>query len=144
MFSSFISLGSNCRTASALSKYGLRSFSGPFDWCISDFMKGVIPLLESDFEDFLSCENLRISEENDKVFDDIKYKIKFNHDVNRSLEEEYESIKEKYQRRIERFRQACKQSVCFVCTILNMESLRTIAENEDRIERAISFLGGRK
>lgn len=32
-----ISLGWYCGTASSCSRLGLRSFSGPFDWILSDF-----------------------------------------------------------------------------------------------------------
>ena len=35
MFSNFVSLGEACKVAASMSKYGLRSFSGPFDWVIT-------------------------------------------------------------------------------------------------------------
>jgi len=104
MFDNFISLGVNCLIASALSKHGLRSTSGPFDWCTSS-LEGVLTLLENDFFDFMNYKNLRVDKEKKGVFDDIKYKINYNHDVKVSLENDYADIKEKYQRRIERFRE---------------------------------------
>lgn len=34
-FSNFVSLGYICPVAASMSKYGLRSWSGPFDWLIT-------------------------------------------------------------------------------------------------------------
>ena len=53
MYNSFISLGWFCGVASSMSKYGLRSFSSPFDWYFSDF-KSVLHFIETDFIDFLA------------------------------------------------------------------------------------------
>lgn len=133
MFQNFISLGVNCSVAHALAKYGLRSFSGPFDWCTSNFGQGVIPLMESDFAEFLSYGNLQVSEENEKVFDDVKYKINYNHDVKKSLEEEYADIYQKYQQRIARFREEIKSPTCFVRGCWSTEELSWIHDHEDQI-----------
>ena len=57
MFEKFISLGWYCGTAAAMSKLGIRSFSGPFDWYQSDF-SGVLNCLDNDFDDFLEKKNL--------------------------------------------------------------------------------------
>lgn len=133
MFQNFISLGVNYSVAHALAKYGLRSFSGPFDWCTSNFGQGVIPLMESDFAEFLSYGNLQVSEENEKVFDDVKYKINYNHDVKKSLEEEYADIYQKYQQRIARFREEIKSPTCFVRGCWSTEELSWIHDHEDQI-----------
>ena len=55
MFRHYISLGCFCGTASAMSKYGLRSFSGPFDWCVSS-LSGILHFMENNFTDFLCRE----------------------------------------------------------------------------------------
>ncbi|BBF45330.1 hypothetical protein lbkm_4097 [Lachnospiraceae bacterium KM106-2] len=138
MFENFISLGSNCLVASALGKYGLRSTSGPFDWCTSNFMEGVIPILENNFEDFLSYEHLVITDDK-TVFDDIKYKINYNHDINESLEAEYMDMYQKYQRRITRFQEMVKDPTCFVRGCWSMEELSSLLGQEDRIDGAIKF-----
>lgn len=138
MFINYISLGARCNVASSMSKYGLRSFSGPFDWCVSDFIEGVIPLLENDFQDFMLYENLKISEEHGKkVFDDLKYNICYHHDVKESLKEEYNDIYKKYQRRIEKFRAEIKKTTCFIRSVWSMEELASILENEERIMQVI-------
>lgn len=90
MFENYISLGRQCTVATVLESHGYRSTSGPFDWCTSsDFVGGVIPLLECEFSDFLSYENLKPSKEHKQVFDDVKYKINYNHDVKENFEQEY-------------------------------------------------------
>ena len=48
-YSNFISLGYFCGVAEDLERIGLRSFSSPFDWLITDF-KGVIKLIENRFK----------------------------------------------------------------------------------------------
>lgn len=48
MFDNFISLGWKCKVAASIEKYGLRSCSGPFDWCVTEF-KGVIETIDSNF-----------------------------------------------------------------------------------------------
>jgi hypothetical protein len=68
MFDNVISLGGNCLVSAALGKYGLRSASGPFDWCVSDFMQGIIPVLENDFEDYMVSPNLEVPPEDEKYF----------------------------------------------------------------------------
>ena len=58
MFDYFISLGFTCPVASSMSKYGLRSFSGVFDWLITPDFGWVLHYIETDFKDFLLQENL--------------------------------------------------------------------------------------
>lgn len=134
MFDNYISLGGNCFVAASMFKYGFRSFSGPFDWWKSNFIEGVIPLLETDFHEFMLYENLKVSEgSGEKVFDDLKYKINYNHDVKKSLIKEYNDIYVKYQRRIERFRAEIKKPTCFIRGVRTMEELTFIREYEERI-----------
>ena len=40
-----------------MSLSGLRSFSGPFDWIVSDF-QSVLKMIESDFDDFMNKDNI--------------------------------------------------------------------------------------
>ena len=138
MFDNYISLGARCYVAHCMSKHGLRSFSGPFDWCTSDFFEGVIPLLETDFKEFMLYKNLKVSEEyGEKVFDDLKYKINYPHDVKKSLKEDYDGIYEKYQRRIERFRAEIRNPTCFIRGVKSIEELISIQENGERITQVI-------
>lgn len=59
MFENFISLGYYCGVAASMSKLGIRSCSGPFDWYISEF-QGVLECIENDFGDFLDVNNLEV------------------------------------------------------------------------------------
>lgn len=136
MFENFISLGERCLTAAALSKYGLRNTSGPFDWCFSS-MEGVLTLLENDFEDFMDYSNLSVDKDDNKVFHDKKYKIIYNHDIKVSLENDYAEIKEKYQRRIERFLIMLHNPTCFVRVVPWVNELEFIRKTESRILAAV-------
>lgn len=138
MFTNYISLGGKCSVAASMAKYGFRSFSGPFDWCISNFIEGVIPLLETDFQEFMLYENLMASgERGEEVFYDLRYNITYYHDVKKSLKEEYTDIYKKYQRRIERFRAEIKNPTCFIRGVRTMEELSSIREYEERIAQVI-------
>lgn len=138
MFENYISLGSNCNTALALSKLGLRTCKGPFDWQTSSF-EGIITLLENDFKDFLKYENLVICKDNQKTFDDIKHKINYNHDIKTNLQDDYNSIFEDYQKRIDKFRKMVKKPTCFIRICWQADELSFIKKNENRINKAIAF-----
>lgn len=138
MFSNYISLGANCFVAASMAKYGFRSLSGPFDWCTSNFIEGVIPLLETDFQEFMLYENLKaVNEQEERVFDDVKFKINYSHDVKKTFKEEYDDIYEKYHRRIEKFRTAIQNPACFIRSVMSVEEITSIRENEERIIQAI-------
>lgn len=140
MFENFISLGSNCLVARALEKHGFRSVSGPFDWCITCFSRSIIPLLQNNFADFMAFENLEEKDGyNRKEFVDTKYGITYPHEITVSLAQDYPQIYQKYQRRIERFRQIVRAPACFVCGIWSVEELDYIARCEKKIDEAIKF-----
>lgn len=136
MYDYFVSLGWYCGVAASMSKYGLRSFSGPFDWYYSNF-KGVIHFLETDFEDYLQRDNLRRVEEKNKDFKDVKYDMYYNHDIYESFEKEYDDIHNKYLRRIDRFRDIMDKKICFIRAVRNQEELDYIWKNESYINRVI-------
>lgn len=138
-FFSCISLGWFCGTASAMEKHGLRSFSGPFDWYFSDY-PSVLKVIETDFKDFMSKENLEIMKDDPKVFIDKKYGFLCNHDIKEDFEREYPDIAMKYERRVEKFREAVKESTCFFRAIRSVEEVKFINENRDYIDRVIKSL----
>ena len=53
-----------------------------------------------------------------------KYFFQMGHEIRNSFEEEYESINEKYMRRIKCFREQIKQKTCFIRTVYNVEELK--------------------
>ena len=88
-------IGKNCFVASGLGKNGFRSFSGPFDWCVTT-MQCVMHYLKTDFSDFLLRENLKIVANNPHIFYDVTTGMTFNHDLNNNLDDEFDNIKIKY------------------------------------------------
>jgi hypothetical protein len=86
LYSNCISLGWFCGTASSLSRLGLRSYSGPFDWYFSHYW-AVLNQIENDFKDFMKWENLELSldDASGRTFCDRKYGFCCNHDIKRTL-----------------------------------------------------------
>jgi len=81
MFDFFISLGSLCPIASSMDKYGLRSFSGPFDWLVTPNFQWVLHYMNTDFNDFLLQENLERYYENPNHFRDKQSDFWFMHET---------------------------------------------------------------
>ena len=114
-----VPMGTNCSVAYYLRKRGLRQTAYPLDWTVTP-MRSVGMLLENEFEDFLQEENLvflpktkrllfderenRLETRNEVVTPVVcrKYKILYPHDFSQKGRAEYDSIREKYLRRIEK------------------------------------------
>lgn len=111
-YSNCVSLGWNCATASSLSRLGLRSCSGPFDWYFSSY-SGVLKQIEMNFLDFMNYDNLELDKTNERVFIDKKYGFICNHDIKKDFEAEWKNIHQKYKRRVTRFLEMVKQPTCF-------------------------------
>lgn len=138
MFENFISLGWFCGTAASMSKYGLRSRSGPFDWYFNNF-PGVLACMETDFADFLDKSNLVMLDDRPGEFLDTKHGFHYNHEVTTCFEEDYDSIYQKYTKRIEIFRKMIKRKTCFIRAVRNREELGYIQNNPHVIEKIIKM-----
>lgn len=136
IYNDVVSIGKSCLVASGLGKNGFRSFSGPFDWCITT-MECVVHYLETDFSDFLLRENLKIVANNPHMFYDVITGIIFSHDLDNDLDNEFDNIKIKYKRRIAKFKKALNKGVCLVRFVLEQNELDWIAANNDRCEKII-------
>ncbi len=136
MFDYFISLGWYCGTAASMSKYGLRSHSGPFDWYFSD-LKGVLECMNNNFEDFLDKRNLEVMENEPKEFKDRKYGFYYNHEINTCFEDDFSEICNKYRRRIEVFKEMIVRSTCFIRTVRNEAEWRFIQNNRFYIDAVV-------
>ncbi|OVE34514.1 peptidase [Priestia aryabhattai] len=110
-YSAIFSLGDLCLTSIQLRENNLRNFAGILDWVSSHDLKKVNLLLKNQFADFLNPNNLKIiqyvSEWDLLVWDEV-YNIGFNHDFKTDKNTlshlgGYEEVKEKYDRRIQRF-----------------------------------------
>lgn len=136
MFENFISLGHYCGVAASMSKLGLRSLSGPFDWYISGDFESVINCIENDFDGFLDKENLELLNAG-LEFKNNRYSFYLGHEVKVSFEDEYDSIYSKYMRRIAAFRKQIKARTCFIRAVSNEYELDYIESNIPYIEAVI-------
>lgn len=136
MFDYYVSLGSMCMVASSMSKYGLRSFSAPFDWLVTLNFNEVLHYIETDFKDFLLQENLERLEDQPNCFYDKKSGVRFLHD-NENFETEYDKLKDKYNRRIDRFINKSKNRMCYLRTMRSKEELEYVMSNTDYIKYVI-------
>ena len=82
-------------------------------------------------------EILISSKENQKHFTYSKYCLTYPHDIRTSLANDYEEIKEKYQRRIRKFRNAIEKPTCFFRIVKDNVETSWINENMDYIESII-------
>lgn len=137
MFKYFVSLGWFCGVASSMARYGFRSMSGPFDWANSD-LEAVIKLIDTGFTEFLRKENLNVWEEKgQKIILDKRYGINYPHEITNNLEEDYEYIKQKYERRIKHFQEMIKEDTCFIHAVKNEEELLFIQQHYDYILKVL-------
>lgn len=81
MFDNFVSLGNECPVAVSMSKYGLRNWSGVFDWLVTGNFNIVLHLIEHNFKDFMLKESLENLPNNKNAFQDKKFGIIFIHDL---------------------------------------------------------------
>ncbi len=136
VFSNCISLGWFCGVAASLGKWGVRDFSGPFDWYWSDY-KSVIELIDNEFTDFFIRENLVMDTNRQNAFEDLKYGFKCFHDIRTNLEDDYPDIYERYQRRAKRFMEALRGPSCLFRAVRSVDEISYIVDNVDYIESVI-------
>lgn len=101
----FVSLGSLCEPSHMLKYCNLRKRSFPFDWIMSLDGEAIIEILENDFKDFLNDEYFQPYGPAGHLLH-LHYHLEFLHegDFNYQFEANLEKLKQKYQRRIQRFR----------------------------------------
>ena len=131
-----ISLGWYCGTASSLSKLGLRSHAGPFDWYFSDYW-AVLKQIEMKFSDFMTKSNLEIYDEAGKEFTDKVYGFHCNHDIKKDFDHEYPQIYERYMRRAKRFLEDIQTPSILFRTVRNEEEIKYINDNWEYAENLL-------
>lgn len=113
-----IPIGSHCETSDYLRNHNMRKIAYPFDWnCAS--LEMIYDVLSNDFENFLNdifigtqIDRLYFGDDDthistkEKIFPVIckKYNILFPHDFNKIDANYINKVKNKYKRRIERFK----------------------------------------
>lgn len=117
-----ISLGYFCSVALELERFGLRDCSYPFDW-VTIGAKNAFMLINNGFKDFLMYDNLFQNKTDRHIYKDIAYDICFYHDFNKYdfLSKQLSVVKEKYNRRINKFYQKIKEPTLFVRYISDEE-----------------------
>lgn len=116
--------------------HGLRTTSGPFDWYVSDY-QGVIKTIEEKFEHFLEFGNLMHCDEKKHYFYDTKYGFLFNHEIGIGDKEDlrFQTIKEKYSKRIQRFYDMLKTPCCLIRAVKDEEEIEYINSHYTSIEK---------
>jgi hypothetical protein len=116
-YDAIINLGGDCQVEHQLKTNNLREYALPFDYLIAPCIS-VCRMLTNDFKGFLDKEQLAYKHDNGKYILDTAYDTRMIHDfiLTPDFLNDYEQIKEKYMRRIERFREllATKKKVLFI------------------------------
>lgn len=105
-----VGLGSYCEAANILRDCGVRNAAFPFDWMLSSDCKKLIKSLDDDFFYFMDKKYLVPSKASNTVLLQTYYSMEFHHEGEWKGDSNYltqntEKLVEKYQRRVERFRQ---------------------------------------
>ncbi len=125
-----ISLGHFCGVASELEKLGYREASLPFDWLITPFDSLMI-MINTHFNGFLNIDNLVRDEKKPYIVLDKKYNIAFYHDfsMRKSIKEQVDTVRKKYERRIERFYKYITETTLFIRYIETKQEYDYLSEN---------------
>lgn len=107
------SLGEDCAYASYMKLAHIRRVSGPFDWLTHASFEERFRLLTNNFSDFLNKDDFCFLQKDPNMFNDEscdyyenrRTQFYFYHDfmINVPFEQSFNTVKEKYRRRIERF-----------------------------------------
>ena len=130
-----ISLGWFCSVAEEMERIGLRNASYPFDWILSDF-KTVYDMAEGKCNDFLTAECLAQDEKIKNMYRHKNRKcLTYIHDIcpYSDYEQEIEKAREKYNRRLRRFRQDIREPSIFIRYIMDEEEYHFILEKWEGI-----------
>lgn len=120
-YDTIIPIGCSCVAAQALRENKKRSRSFPLDWIKPTHITSAVDFLENHFRDFFNKEDLQRKQECDNRknigYINARTNLLFVHDFKseNTFDEEYELVKEKYNRRIERIYQTVneKQNILF-------------------------------
>lgn len=134
-----ISLGGTCHTAIALRDIGFRKESFPLDWVISTDHINFIKILNEDFYSFTD-EKSFTQVDGVPARRNLYYALDFPHDFDQLMDKatEWVSFKEKYERRIERFRalRSYKGKVFFVRVIWTQPTENADGQFSENTKRA--------
>lgn len=114
------SIGRDCSCAEYLKKNNLRLTSGPFDWLTNAGFEERFNLILNDFKDFMNIEDFKFLPKDETMFNDefcdyyenVKTHFYYYHDFPKDvpISDCFDVVKEKYQRRINRFYEKIKEN----------------------------------
>ena len=133
----FISLGHDCFIKSLLINSLSNQPTYIFDWLRFYYVKDMIKLFKNNFEDFMNEIDF-VSDDQSPIGKSTpspnmvhKFNKKFNYTVKHdfTISDNFKLVKDKYNRRIERFKKDCKDSeTVFIRFILNDENINDYLE----------------
>ncbi|MCQ2788784.1 MAG: papain-like cysteine peptidase [bacterium] len=142
------SLGEACSSTEALRKNELQIISNPFDWIGGPTLEERIDFILNDFENFLNIEDLEslnctnnLADCLCDVYHNKKNEFIFNHDfpAGIKLEDSFDKVKEKYNRRIKRLYEKINESknvlILYVEVPFNEEKLKDNNRLIDGLEK---------
>jgi hypothetical protein len=114
-FCHFISFGHFCSIAEEIERIGRRDASDPFDWVITD-IRTVQELLKNSFEGLFEEESLHKDTQHNYIVHHRNYRFDFYHDFipEQEIKDQIAGVKEKYNRRIERFYKRIEEPTLFL------------------------------
>lgn len=141
-FEYIISIGFFCSVAKELERKGFREFSLPFDWVISD-IESIISLIQNQFSELFKESNLYYDNLFKHIVKHKVYRFDFYHEFTpeKKIAEQIPIVKEKYDRRIERFYNLLlsKKNILFVRYMLEDNEY---SDNAKRIDHFIETIKG--
>lgn len=134
-----VSLGWFCGISQEMERNGLRSVSLPFDWLITKDFRKVMKLIKNGFVGFIKQKDLMQEDLCPNYYYDSNTGFRFFHDFNdkESLDVQYISVYEKYQRRILRFYKIIQQPTLFIRYCYNIDELEWVNANIDDIRNSL-------
>jgi len=132
------SLGEACACTQVLRKCRLQFASFPFDWLYGSNINKRAELISNDMENWFNIEDLekigqREHPEPKDIYKNNKTGIVFNHDfpINGELKNDYEKVKEKYDRRINRLLENIRNSNNVLVVYIQNPNQREIVTDEN-------------
>lgn len=142
------SLGEACSCSEALRKNDLQVVTNPFDWITGTTLEENVDILLNDFNNFMNFEDLEFANctnENKSdlcdVYKNKRNKIVFNHEIPAGvkLEDCFEKVKEKYNRRIkrlyEKIEKAQKVLIVYIEVPFNENKLKDNSRLVDALDK---------
>lgn len=138
------SLGEACSCTETLRAAKIQHYSYPLDWLYGSDFLGRVNILISEFQDFIKKEDLvyvgnRIMPQPCDIYFNKKNGITFNHDfpLNVPLEEAYDNVKCKYDRRIKRLFQHISKSKKVLIVYIETPNCKNMLDNSSLLDGSL-------